>query len=68
MFLKPILNKWQGVWQIQKENRSGVPGWRVVTCGILNFKTMPKEGEIVKKDSYDGFLLTFLFWLPYEKC
>lgn len=66
MFMtKPKVGKWQFMWTIQPERQSGVPGWRILSFGIFKFKTLPKEGERVDPSTYDGFIVTALFWLPY---
>ena len=59
---------WQLVWKFGKDFNYMQMGWRVAHVGFIKLKLEElEEGTVLKRGQYDGFLLRWRYWLPYEK-
>jgi hypothetical protein len=42
-------------------------GWRLASVGILRIHTLPQEGVEIRPANYTGFLISWRYWLPFER-
>lgn len=64
--MKRIFNKWQVEFSIKRPMEFFAPGWYRVSFGIFNLRLIPKEGSIIEKRHYRGFIFSFLVWFPID--
>lgn len=64
--MKRILNKWQMHWSFGKDPRTMERGWRRIEFAIVNIREFPPEGYKLTRDLYDGFIIKFCAWLPFD--
>ena len=66
--MKPIFNKWQWWFSpFQRDYMRYERGWKIFSCGIVKIHTAPPAGEEVRKMHYDGFVIRFAWWLPFDR-
>ena len=58
------LNKWQFVFNWQPDWARGGRGWRELTIGFLKLKSLPREGYMISKEDYKGFLIRAYIFIP----
>ena len=64
--MKKVINKWQIHWSFGRLMATLERGWKEISFGIFKIHTMPKEGEMLNKKMYKGFLTKFHIWFPID--
>lgn len=66
---RPPVGKWHVELRLKRDFDRYYPGWYVAQVGIIKLKPYKREWEGVRlnKQMYDGFLLRWRYWLPWEK-
>ena len=59
--------KWQLIWYFGVDHNTRERGWRIIRFGIIKIHTIPKEGYLLDKHQYHGFMFAFRLWLPIER-
>ena len=66
MKIEKELNKWQIICHLKKDFCC-FPYKFIFEFGIFNIQKFPKEGEMLSKTYYKGFLFSKSFWHPLTK-
>lgn len=59
--------RWWFVLLIRKDFMRLESGWRLFRFGIFRLKHEPEEGVDAKGNKDAGFLISFRYWLPFER-
>lgn len=65
--MKKVLNKWQVIWEFHRDFYSTDPFAYTARIGIIKIISYPKEGNVLTKESYKGFVLNWMYWFPWSK-
>jgi hypothetical protein len=67
MAIKKEIGIWQVVAYFGRDFQFMQLGWRKAEVGIIRITSFPPEGVAFSKENYNGFILSWRYFLPWEK-
>jgi len=65
--MEPIIGKWQIDFFVNHDFQSLQLGWYHFHFAIVKLISLPRQGARLHKSEYKGFIVSFRFWIPFDK-